>query len=94
MGWQLSLLPQVLRLDLIELFFVARNLAIKVLQDLQLFTLLVQLLRHILLDPRDIHRFELEDLIFHFNDLVLSCLALLSFCLVPRARDMMHEVEA
>ena len=93
MGWQLSLLPQVLRLDLIELFFVARNLAIKVRQDLLLFTLQVQLLRHILLDPRGI-RFELVDLIFHFNDLVLSCLALLSFCLVPRARDMMHEVEA
>ena len=93
MGWQLSLLPLVLRLDLIELFFVARDLAIKVRQDLLLFTFLVQFLRHILLDPHGI-RFELVDLIFHFNDLVLCCLALLNFCLVPRARDMMHEVEA
>ena len=94
MGWQLVLSPLVFVLDLVELLFVARDLLIEVCQDLLLLTFLVQLVRHILLNPRDIYRLELEDLMFHFSYLVLRRLTPLNICLVPRALDMLHEVEA
>ena len=94
MGWQLVLGPLVFVLDLVELLFVARDLLIEVCQDLLLLTFLVQLVRHILLNPRDIYRLELEDLMFHFSYLVLRRLTPLNICLVPRALDMLHEVEA
>ena len=73
---------------------MARDLAIKVRQDLLLFTFQVQLLGHFLLSPWNIHRLELEDLMLQFRNLALSCLALLNIYLVSRARDMAHEVEA
>ena len=94
MGWQLVLVPLVFVLDLAELLFVVRDLPIEVRQDLLFFTFLVQLVRHILLNPRDIYRLELEDLMFHFSYLVLNRFTPLYICLVPRACDMLHEVEA